>query len=388
MDQDAHGWSIQQQYFRGAERQSGSLSRLQKKWLEYKSPFYFYRSQDTVAHPPVFLETDSPGWPLTLTHYLITGASGFVGQAMIGKLMAENDEKRDKISGVVRRPLPENSRLKQFVLADMNADTDWLPYLNRIDVVFHLAARVHIMHAVSSDALDAFQRINWRATVRLAEQAAACGVRRFVYVSSIKVNGEYTSRGHTFSEADSASPQDPYALSKWQAEQSLMEISARTGMELVIARPPLVYGAGVKANLLSLMRLIDKGIPLPFGGIHNKRSLLYIGNLVDALLQCANHEHAAGKTFLLSDAYAVSTPELCQCIAHSLGRPLRLVNIHPALLSSLAGLVGKSSVVDRLTQSLEVDNSKICRELSWSPPYSIEQGFYKTAEWFRSAYNK
>jgi len=328
-----------------------------------------------------------------LTHYLITGANGFVGQAMLGKLMTESDaqrdggrnQARDKICVVVRRPLPENSRLEQIVLADMAASTDWLPYLKNIDVVFHLAARAHVMQEQECDPLDAFQRINWHATVRLAERAAACGVKRFVYVSSIKVNGEYTSPGHAFSESDSASPQDPYAISKWQAEQSLMEISVRTGMEVVILRPPLIYGPGVKANLLSLMRLINKGIPLPFGAIQNKRSLLYIGNLVDALLQCAHHEHAAGKTFLLSDAYAISTPELCRYIAQSLRRPLRLFNISPAFLSSLAGLVGKSSVVNRLTQSLEVDNSKICRDLSWSPPYSIEQGFGQTADWFRSA---
>jgi nucleoside-diphosphate-sugar epimerase len=198
------------------------------------------------------------------------------------------------------------------------------------------------------------------------------------------VNGEFSTPGHPFSELDLPEPQDPYGISKWQAEQALMEISARTGMQVVILRPPLIYGPGVKANFFNLIKLVNKGIPLPFGAIRNKRNLIFVGNLVDALLICIEHANAAGKTFLVSDEHAVSTPELCRLIASSLLRPLRLVKFNLTVMAMTAKLIGKSSTFERLSQSLEIDSSKIRNDLGWSPPYTMEQGFALTADWFKT----
>jgi nucleoside-diphosphate-sugar epimerase len=290
----------------------------------------------------------------------------------------------NQVHGVMRSHPNNESRFSQVVIADIKQNINWIPYLQDIQVIIHLAARVHVMDESHPDSLAEFQHINVHATVRLAEQAALSGVKRFVYVSSIKVNGEYSVSGHPFSELDLPAPQDPYGISKWEAEQALRDISERTGMQVVILRPPLIYGPGVKANLFNLIKLVNKGIPLPFGSIRNKRSLIYVGNLVDALLTCSEHANAAGKTFLVGDEYAVSTPELCRLIASSLLRPLRLVKFNLTVMAMASKLIGKSSTFERLSQSLEIDSSKICNDLSWSPPYTIEQGFAITADWFKT----
>lgn len=259
--------------------------------------------------------------------------------------------------------------------------TDWSQLLANIDIVVHLAARVHVMQETEMDALSAFQEVNLHGTVKLARQAAISGVRRFVYVSSIKVNGEYTD-SQPFTESDPPAPQDSYAISKWQAEQALHEIGKETGMEIVILRPPLVYGPGVKANFYNLLRLVSKTLPLPLSSIRNRRSMIYVENLADAVAACATHPNAAGQSYLVNDGRAVSTPELIQQISSAMGKPSRLLPFPISILRAFAFLLGKAEIIDRLSQSLEIDDSKIRCELDWRTPYTSKQGLEKTVNWF------
>ncbi|BCM25276.1 UDP-glucose 4-epimerase [Methyloradius palustris] len=314
--------------------------------------------------------------------FLVTGANGFVGSRLIRRLVADGYN----VKAIVRSDQPIASHANKIIVPCVNAETDWSVYLHDIEIIVHLAARVHVMNELSNDSLTAFQEVNLHATVNLAVQAAKAGVRRFVYISSIKVNGEYT-HSHPFTELDAPNPKDPYGISKWQTEQALRAVSIRTGMQIVIVRPPLIYGIGVKANFLNLMKLIDRRVPLPFGSINNKRSMLYVENLVDALVQCAIHEKAAGETYLLSDGYDVSTPELCRLIAMSFGRSVWMINFNLLIMYWLSKLLGKSAAIERLTQSLQIDSRKIRRDLGWSPPYTIEQGLAETVDWFKSIKN-
>jgi nucleoside-diphosphate-sugar epimerase len=249
-------------------------------------------------------------------------------------------------------------------------------------VVIHLAARVHVMKDTSTDPLAEFLKVNLHGTVNLAQQAARAGVRRFVYVSSVKVNGESTTGMQTFSESDQPDSHDPYGISKWQAEQALQRIAQETGLEIVIVRPPLVYGPGVKRNFISLMAAIDKGFPLPLAGAHNARSLVYVGNLVGALIACATHPAAAGQTYLVSDGEDVATAMLVGKIAQALGRSNRSFYFPPSLLRVAATLLGRTEQVDRLFCSLRVSDQKIRRELAWVPPFTLEQGLRATADWY------
>ncbi|PKO54938.1 MAG: NAD-dependent dehydratase [Betaproteobacteria bacterium HGW-Betaproteobacteria-2] len=308
--------------------------------------------------------------------YLLTGASGFVGRALVERLKLHGD-----IVVEVGRRQSTGSTGCFYQVNDISVDTDFAEAFDGCDAVIHLAARVHVMHDSVTDPLAAFQAVNLHGTVNLARQAAKAGVRRFVYVSSIKVNGEYTG-SQPFTEADGPQPQDPYAVSKWQAEQALHEIGRETGMEIVIVRPPLVYGSGVKANFYSLLKLVSKRLPLPLGSIRNRRSMIYVGNLTDALITCATHPAAAGQTYLVSDGEAVSTPQLVKAIAVAMHCPDRVFPFPLSVMRFFASLIGKSSAVDRLTQSLEVGSSKIEKELGWRPPYSMQQGLQVTADWF------
>jgi len=306
---------------------------------------------------------------------MITGATGFVGSRLARSLAEAGHD----IVEVGRRA---SSVAATFSCVDSISDTtDYRNALSGCDVVIHLAARVHVMHDDVEDPLAAFRAVNLHGTVNLARQAAAAGVKRFVYVSSIKVNGECTDV-KPFTEADDPHPQDPYGVSKWEAEQALENISHETGMEMVIVRPPLVYGPGVKANFYSLLKLVSKGLPLPLGSIHNRRSMIYVDNLVDALILCATHPAAAGQTYLLSDGEDVSTPQLVKEIAIAMKRPDRVFPFPLSIMRLAARMTGRSPAVDRLTQSLEIDNSKIRKELGWQPPYSMQQGLQKTADWF------
>lgn len=310
---------------------------------------------------------------------MITGANGFVGSTLSETLARLNHQ----VIACSRHKQVQETGFEQVHIPFLNRETVWQPFLGSIDAVIHLAARVHVMHDTSVNPLAEFQEVNLHGTINLVRQAAAAGVRRFVYVSSIKVNGESTTDA-AFTESDIAAPQDPYAISKWQAEQALHEISRETGMEIVIVRPPLVYGPGVKANFLSLLKLVDKALPLPLGKVDNRRSMVFVGNLVDALITCALHPAAAGKTYLVSDGEDVSTPALIRQLAYALNRPCRLLPVPLSWLRFMAGVVGRTAVIERLTESLMIDSSRIRRDLQWVPPYSLKQGLQATADWFRS----
>ena len=308
---------------------------------------------------------------------LVTGANGFVGQALCAALRERGE--------IIRSAVRVAHDAEQTAVGEINANTDWTNALQGCATVIHLAARVHVMNDISSNPLEEFRKVNLHGTENLARQAAAAAIKRFVYVSSIKVNGEQTTL-KTFSESDIANPQDPYGVSKWEAEQALHRVAAETGLEVVVVRPPLVYGAGVKGNFISLFNAIDKGLPLPLAAAHNARSLVYVGNLVDALITCATHPKAAGKTYLVSDRVDVSTAMLVREIAAALNRPDRSFYFPPAVLRTIAGLLGKSAQVDRLFGSLQIDSAKIRRELNWSQPYTLQQGLQATAEWYLKAH--
>ena len=268
------------------------------------------------------------------------------------------------------------------VLGDFNGHTDWQSVLKNVEVVIHLAARAHVMNETVSDPQAAFRQHNVEATLELAKQAAVSGVKRFVYLSSVKVNGEKTSLEKPFTEYQPADPQDPYGQSKYEAELGLRAIKKSLGMQVVIIRPPLVYGPGVKANFLKLLDIANGRLPLPLASIQNKRSIIYLGNLVDAIFTCAWHPKAAGQTYLVSDGEDLSTAELIDSMCHALHRDSHMFPLPIALLRAIAKLFGKSAIIDRLTESLIVDSSKIKNELAWYPPYTLKQGMQLTADWF------
>lgn len=310
---------------------------------------------------------------------LVTGSTGFVGSALLPVLPGHN------LRRALRQPTADHHP-GDIVIGNITLSTNWRTALADVDCVVHLAARTHVLDEHCADALAAYRQINVEATRNLAEQAAAAGVRRFVFLSSIKVNGEATDM-RPFTRDDAPQPLDAYGISKREAEDALRRIGADSGMEIVILRPPLVYGPGVKGNFLRLLQAVARGTPLPLASISNQRSLVYVGNLVDAIIACMDAPAAAGKTFLVSDGEDVSTPVLIRKIAAALGRSPRLLPCPPALLRSVARLFGKEAAVMRLTGSLVVDNSALRRELGWQPRYSLDQGLNATAQWYHQGQN-
>jgi nucleoside-diphosphate-sugar epimerase len=305
---------------------------------------------------------------------MVTGANGFVGRALCAEASARGME----VLGVIRHKGQLPAGVKSIAVGDIDDNTDWQHASVDRDVVIHIAARVHVMQEYSEDPLAEFRRMNVAATERLARCAAAIGVKRLVYVSSIKVNGEETFNGQTFAESDAPAPQDPYGVSKWEAELALHRVAKETGLEVVIVRPPLVYGAGVKGNFAQMISVLKRGIPLPFASVRNMRSLIYVGNLVDALILCATHPAAAGLTYLVGDGEDISTPDLLCKLGLAMDKEPRLFSCPIALLKLAGSLVGKSDQVARLLGSLQVDSNKIHRELGWVPPYSLQQGLEQT----------
>lgn len=303
---------------------------------------------------------------------LVTGATGFVGQALCPLLESNGWTVRK----AVRRP-----QAGCIAVGDIGPETDWRTTLDGVTEVVHLAARVHVMRDATSDPLTEYHTVNCAGTASLARQAAKAGVKRLVYLSSIKVNGEFTG-ATPFRAGDPPHPLDPYAISKWEAEQALQRIAGETGLEIVVLRPPLVYGPGVKANFLRLLGLVERGLPLPLGAVKNRRSLLYLGNLADAIRVSLSHPSAAGKTYLLSDGTALSTAELVRHLAAALGKAPKLIAVPPGLLKIAALLTGKSAEAARLLDSLEIDGTAITNDLGWHPPYSTEQGLAVTASWY------
>jgi len=311
---------------------------------------------------------------------LVTGASGFVGSALCAHLVAKGHTVRGAVRNTQGKPLPG---VEYQIVSDMSIGANWREVLTDINVVVHCAARVHVMKEASVDPLAAFREVNVKGTACLAEQAVDRGAKRFIYISSIKVNGETTS-GHPFKADDTPAPEDPYGISKWEAEQVLREIAEKTGLEVVIIRPPLVYGPGVRANFLRLMQGIMSGVPLPLGAIDNRRSIVALDNLVDLIEDCLNNPQAINQTFLVSDGDDLSTKALFQRTAVALGRPVRLIPVPVSLLWAMARLFGKSDFAQRLCGSLQVDISKTRDRLSWSPPISVDEALHKTAKHFLS----
>ena len=309
---------------------------------------------------------------------LVTGATGFVGEAVVFRLLL--DKKFTPVAAV--RGVTRLSGLCRVVPFDLN-ETTVLPPLNDVRVVIHCAARVHVMNETAVDALVEFRKVNVDGTVRLAQKAAKSGVKRFIFISSIKVNGESTVSGAPFKADDRPAPVDPYGISKREAEDALRQIGLDTGMEVVIIRPPLVYGPGVKANFLSMMRWLDKGIPLPLGAIRNQRSLVALGNLVDLVVTCIDHPAAADNTFLVSDGEDLSTTQLLQRMAHSLGKSARLLPIPTGMLNLAASTFGKKSIAQRLCDSLQVDISQTRVLLHWAPSISTARALRQTADHYR-----
>ena len=297
---------------------------------------------------------------------LLTGATGFVAKGVLAKL------NKYKIRLTSKSKIPYN--FDDFFQKKISSTTDFSDCLKNIDLVIHTAARVHQMRDKSKDPLIDFMEINCYGTLNLAMQAAEAGVKRFIFISSIKVNGEKTISGMPFRHDDIVNTNDPYAVSKYKAEVGLLEIAKNYDMEVVIIRPPLVYGPGVKGNFKSLMNLSKKNIPLPLGSIKNKRSFVALENLVDLILICIDHPNAANKIFLISDDSDISTPRLIKLISNAFGSKVWLININTKLLKLFAKLIGKESIVNRLCDDFEIDIKHTKDTLSWTPPISMEQG--------------
>lgn len=311
---------------------------------------------------------------------LLTGASGFVGRGLLERMSLRVDL---ELIAAVRRPVsgfPEC--VTSQVVGGLEADTDWRNLLDGVGVVIHSSARVHVMNDTSSDPLTEFRKVNVDGTLNLARQAAASGVRRFIFISSIKVNGEGTLVGAPYFADAQPTPMDPYGISKMEAEQGLRALAAETGMEVVIIRPVLVYGPGVKANFLSMMRWLNKGVPLPFGAIDNRRSLVALDNLVDLIMTCIDHPAAANLTFLVSDGKDLSTTELLRRMGIALGKPACLLPVPSRLLEVGTAMLGKQALAQRLCGSLQVDISKTRELLNWTPPLSVDEALRKTAKHF------
>ncbi len=315
---------------------------------------------------------------------LVTGANGFVGAALCRALAQQGHAVRRALRAPQAEKVFEEPGAETAAVGNIDAQTEWVTALQGMDAVIHLAARVHVMQEAAGDPLAEYRRVNVAGTERLARAAAAAGVKRLVYVSSIKVNGESTVFGKKFTEQDVPAPQDHYGISKLEAEQALYKVARETGLEVVIVRPPLVYGPGVKGNFLEMLSVLGKRIPLPLASVRNQRSLVYLGNLVDALVVCMSHPGAAGQAYLVSDGADISTPELLRALAAGVGLPVRLLPFPAGLLGVLARLAGKGAQADRLLGSLQVDSGKIRRELNWTPPYTLQQGLQATAEWYRT----
>lgn len=284
------------------------------------------------------------------------------------------------VAGVRRKAESSPEGVQQVRVGDLLPTTDWGLALQGVDAVVHCAARVHVMQDDATAPLQAYREVNVNGTLNLARQAARGGVRRFVFVSSIKVNGEATQLGRPFTADQVPLPLDPYGVSKLEAEQGLHDIEAQTGMEVVIVRPPLVYGPGVKANFATMMRWVTRGIPLPLGAIHNARSMVALDNLVDFLVTCIKHPAAAGQTFLVSDGEDVSTTELLRRTAQAMGKKTLLLPVPASVLELGATLLGKRAVAQRLCGSLQVDITKTRRVLGWTPPLTLDQGLKKAVE--------
>jgi len=309
---------------------------------------------------------------------LVTGANGFVGRVLCRRLADADFSVTAAWRG---NGSPPEAAARVIQLSSIGPQDDFGTIFDGCRVVVHLAARVHVMRESDTLELETYRRINLGGSLNLARQAAAAGVRRFIFLSTAKVLGEEGDLGIRGDEQ--ACPEGPYSVTKFEAEQGLRGISAQTGMELVVLRPPLVYGPGVRANFLRLLRAIDRGWPLPLGAVRNRRSMIYVGNLADAIVRCIDHAAANGKTYLVSDGEDLSSPELVRRLARELGRRPRLVPVPLSLLRLAAAIAGRGKELDRLAGSLYFDASAIAAELGWSPPVTLDDALAETVRWYR-----
>lgn len=366
---------------------------LKAKFITVRSGFLYWRkwggffsSRSTVESLHLSRTAgacvDGPTFTPSVQRVLVTGAGGFIGRATCSALQSRGHS----VLGALRKrdPVHESEMIDYVSMGDMDESTDWSSVLKGIDSVIHLAARVHLMNDTASDPLAEFRRINVDLTLNLARQAASAGVRRFVFVSSVKVNGENTPFGQPFTADDVPRPTDPYGVSKLEAEQLLVKLSESSGMEVVIIRPVLVYGAGVRANFYQMMDWLKKGLPLPLKALDNQRSLLALDNLVDMIATCMSHPAAANQTFLVSDGEDLSVSELMERTSTALGRRARLLTIPTGLLKLIGRVVGKQAVIHRLCEPLQVDIMKSRQLLGWIPPVPVDIALKKTANWYLS----
>lgn len=300
--------------------------------------------------------------------YLITGATGFIGNAVSQKHAA---------SVLLGRSCPSYFT-GEFFNKELSATANYSGCFEGVTTIIHCAARVHVMNDKSIDPLQSFREVNVAGTLNLAKQAAAAGVRRFIFISSIKVNGECTDINRKYTSLDQAAPEDPYGISKYEAEQGLIKLSKGTGIELVIIRPPLVYGPGVKGNFLNLLKLCNSCLPLPFGAINNSRSMIYLENLVDFIITCTDHPNAGGKIFLVSDGSDLSLTGLLGLMRKAMNKPPLLIPVPSFLFKLLGKVTGKTAIIDRIIGNLQVDSNDAKVLLSWLPPYTVEQGIKAT----------
>jgi nucleoside-diphosphate-sugar epimerase len=311
---------------------------------------------------------------------LVTGATGFIGKALIQRLIA--DAKIELLVALRRKVNDLPAGVASVQVGGIGPTTNWQPALAGIDVVIHAAARVHVMNDSAADPLAQFFHVNVGGTLNLARQAAMAGARRFIFISSIKVNGEETAPGKFFTAEDPPAPVDLYGISKLKAENGLRRLGKEFGMEVVIIRPPLVYGPGVKANFLTMLRWLHRRLPLPLGAIHNQRSLVALENLVDLIVTCINHPAAANQIFLAGDGKDLSTSDLLRRLGKELGKPALLLPVPAWAVKAAAMLLGKETVAQRLCGSLQVDISKTRRLLAWTPPTSVDDALHTTARYF------
>lgn len=337
-------------------------------WSAYRC--FRLESAGSVTHRPA---------DLTASRILVTGATGFVGRALVRRLAAD----RRAVRAAVRAPAAP-AAVETVAVGEIGPDTDWSAALRGVDAVVHVAARAHVLRESSAEAHARYRAVNTLGALRLAEAAAAAGVRRFVFLSSARVHGE-RSIDAPFTESSPLLATDPYGRSKAEAELGLAALARDSRLEPVILRPPLVYGPEARGNFARLVALVARGVPLPLGAVRNRRSLIFLGNLVDAIVRALDHPAAAGETFMVSDGEDVSTPELVRRIARALGKPARLVPIPGALLRLAGTLAGRADDVGRLLDDLVVDGTKIRASLSWSPVFTLDEGLGETAARYRAA---